>query len=954
MTTPCSTLRLQLHRGFTFDDAAAQLNYFAALGVSHLYLSPITTSMPGSMHGYDTVDYTRVNPELGGERALLRLAESAHARQMGLIADIVPNHMSTNGAHNAWWRDILEWGRHSAYSRYFDIDWHSPDPALRGKVLVPCLGAPYGEELDAGRITVQFDQDAGRFFTGYADHIFPICPAQYATMLQAATHPELATLAASFIGLTPQPADQRQAEQARAALHAFAAREHGMLAIGAVLAAYAPDTPAGRERLHRLLEQQFFRLAWWRTAADDVNWRRFFDIDTLAAVRAERPEVFEASHALILRLFALGVIDGIRVDHVDGLVEPREYCQRLRERLTALEAQRPRQTRGEHAYLIVEKILGRGESLADDWGVDGTTGYDFMNDMGALLHDAQGAAPLTAAWADISASTRSFAQEALVARRKILRENLSAELDRASRALHRIARGNLATRDFTFTSIRRALAELALHFPVYRIYPHHGMRGASDNLYFGQALETARRALPRADHPVLERVAQWLGGQAPNKSPPSAPLDANACARSPRNAPALFAQLTAPLAAKAIEDTACYRYGRLLSRNEVGSDPGEFALSVEAFHAANLARSQHFPHAMLATATHDHKRGEDVRARLAVLSEIAQEWRMTLHAWSTLNAPRRRALNGNERDWAPGPAAEAMLYQTLVGCWPYELDPNDEAGVNALAERVAAWQEKALREAKVRTSWYARDDVYEQASRAFLFDVLAPQRRNGFLRELCAFVARIGPAGALNSLLQTVLRLTSPGVPDLYQGTELWDLSLVDPDNRRPVDFAQRHAWLTDSPPNEQLANWRDARVKLGIVHRALGLRAASPALFLEGSYIPLTTRGKLARHLIAFARQYGDAYAIVIGTRHASALLDDGRDVPHVDPAKWEDTAVTLPPALASQALTDWLSPTAPKADHAANLRASDSLAALPIAILVTDSLACPPPDKRRQKTKE
>jgi (1->4)-alpha-D-glucan 1-alpha-D-glucosylmutase len=938
MTVPRATLRLQLHRGFTFDAAAAHLDYFAALGVSHLYLSPITAAVPGSPHGYDTVDYTRVNPELGGEAALERLAEAAHAREMGLIVDIVPNHMGIDGAHNAWWLDILEWGRHSAYGRHFDVDWHSPDPALRGKVLAPYLGAPYGEELEAGRITLRFDQDTLRFFAGYARHVFPICPADYAAILQAAPDTKLAALAERFAGLTAQPADQPRAADARRALREFVGEPHGARAIAAALGAYAPDTAAGRERLHRLLERQFFRLAWWRTAADEVNWRRFFDVSTLAAVRAERPEVFEASHALILRLFAERVIDGVRVDHVDGLVEPREYCLRLRQRLAESEPQRPPPRDGGRAYLVVEKILGRGESLPGDWGVDGTTGYDFMNDVGALLHDADGAAPLAAAWAGIAGSDASFADEVRDARRQILTENLSAELDRAARGLHRIAREQPATRDFTFTSIRRALAELAVHFPVYRIYPYNGVRSAADDAYFQQALSAARETLARADHAVLERIDGWLGGATPGNGGPQA-AQQNTPGSQRRSAPALFAQLTAPLAAKALEDTAFYRYGRLLSRNEVGSHPAEFALSVDDFHAANLARAKRFPHALLATATHDHKRGEDVRARLAVLSEIPHEWSATLHAWSTLNAPQRRAPNGRERDWAPGPAAEAMLYQTLVGCWPPELDPGDEAGVKALAERVAVWQQKALCEAKLRTSWHAHDHAYEDASRDFLFDILAPQRRDGFLSELAAFVARIGRAGIVNSLLQTLLRLTSPGVPDLYQGTELWDFSLVDPDNRQPIDFAQRRAWLTSAPPSEQLPNWRDARVKLGIVHRALTLRAALPALFLEGAYLPLAVRGKEARRVVAFARQYGSAYAIVIGTRCAMGLLDDGRDVPLVDPVKWEDTAVALPKPLAGRALFDCLSPAGPKVDDAGTLLVRDALGALPVALFAENA---------------
>ncbi|WP_206957186.1 malto-oligosyltrehalose synthase [Trinickia acidisoli] len=940
MTVPRSTLRLQLHRGFTFDDALAHVDYFAALGVSHLYLSPITTAMPGSLHGYDTIDYTHVNPELGGEAGLLRLADAAHARQMGLIADIVPNHMGIASSHNAWWLDILEWGRHGTHARYFDVDWHSPDPALRGKVLAPCLGAPYGDELAAGRIMLSFDAAQGRFFACYGEHRFPICPVDYPLILRSAAHaehPELTALAERFDGLTVQPEQRPRAQAALDALRAFVSA-NGAQAFDAALAAYCPSHHASRERLHRLLERQFFRLAWWRTAADEVNWRRFFDIGTLAAMRTERAEVFDTVHALVLRLFAQGVIDGVRIDHVDGLVDPREYCQRLREKLAERESERPPQLDGSRAYVVVEKILARGEALPADWGVDGTTGYDFMNDVGALLHDPQGRAPLTAAWAELSGSSETFADLVCDARRKILTENLSAELDRAARGIHRIAREHSASRDFTFTAIRRALAELAIHFPVYRMYPHNGTRTAADEAYFRQALEGARRTMARGDHAVLAYVAASLGGDGHDgrdvrNNRASEPRSAAGIvpARERRAAATLFAQVTAPLAAKALEDTVFYRYGRLLSRNEVGADPDEFALDAHAFHAANLERARRLPHALVATATHDHKRGEDVRARLAVLSEIADEWTAKLRAWSTLNAPHRRAFD---------PAAEAMLYQTLVGAWPYELDCADAEGVRAFAERVAQWQLKASREAKLQTSWHACDEAYEAASRAFLFDILAPQRREGFLRELSSFVARIGRAGAINGLSQALLRMTCPGVPDLYQGTELWDFSLVDPDNRRPVDFDQRRAWLVDTPPSEQLQNWRDGRVKLGLVHRALTLRAVSPALFLEGSYVPLAISGVHAGHAIAFARQHGDAYAIVIATRLASSLISASGDVPLVDPAVWEDTSIALPPALAGRALFDCLSPAAPKADGAGRLYLCDALSALPVALLVEEGV--------------
>ncbi|WP_321813366.1 MULTISPECIES: malto-oligosyltrehalose synthase [unclassified Paraburkholderia] len=958
MTLPRATLRLQLHHDFTFDDALAQLDYFAALGVSHLYLSPVTTAQPGSMHGYDTVDYGAVSAELGGEGALRRLADAVHARGMGLIVDMVPNHMGVGGSHNAWWLDILEWGRHSAFARHFDVDWHSPDPALRGKVLMPFLGAQYGEELAAGRITLQFDAANACFYAQYGPHRCPICPTDYAALLQSADRADLTALAAGFQGLTTQPDDQIRATAARDALRAFVERE-GTSAIECVLESYSSDDPMPRDRLHRLLERQHFRLAWWRTASDEVNWRRFFDVSALAGVRVERHDVFEAVHKLIFKLYAEGVIDGLRIDHIDGLADPREYCERLRQRLASLRAGVP--------YIVVEKILARGESLRDDWPVQGTTGYDFMNDVGALLHDPAGAAPLAETWASISGADVPFAEVSLDARREILSASLAAELDHAARALHRIAREQPGTRDFTYAVVHRTVAQLAMYFPVYRIYPSNGVRSAIDNRYFEVALDAARKTLPRANLAALEQVDAWLGARAPDPAngiangakaarasnasnassgkhgspnPPVAPLSHALIAQ--RTALALFSQLTAPLAAKATEDTALYRYGRLLSRNDVGTDPDDFSLSAKAFHAANAQRQRHTPHALLATATHDHKRGEDVRARLAVLSEIAPEWSATLRAWSTLNQAQRR---GDPAQWSPGPTAEAMLYQTLVGCWPPELDPADEAGVHALAERVAQWQLKALREAKLRTNWLAPDEAYESDCQAFLFDLLAPQRREGFLQELTTFVARVAPAGALNTLLQTVLRLTSPGVPDLYQGTELWDFSLVDPDNRRPVDYAQRAASLDDIAPAAKLAHWRDASVKQAVIHRLLALRERAPGLLREGEYWPLEVRGALAAHVIAFARHHGDAWAVMIGTRHAAALLDG--DTPLVAPERWGDTAIVLPKGCATTGLHDWLADSQHVSQHVSQHNAQgdpasllylrDVLAALPVAVLTS-----------------
>jgi len=928
MTIPRATLRLQFHRGFTYDDAFAHVDYFARLGVSHLYASPITTAQPGSMHGYDTVDYSLVSPECGGEPGLRRLAERLHERGMGLIVDVVPNHMGVVGADNAWWLDVLEWGRSSAYSRHFDIDWDTPNPSLHDKVLLPILGRPYGEELAAGRIALKFDAASGRFQIEYGEHVCPVCPTDYHGILTSARANDLGQTALCFAEVTEQPYDRRRMSAATDALRDYVAG-HGAAVLEPCLHAYSPDTPVTCHSLHELLERQHFRLAWWRTASDEINWRRFFNITTLAGVRVERPEVFEASHGLILRLYREGVIDGVRIDHIDGLAQPREYCARLWQRL--------REQRTDEPYIVVEKILARGEPLREDWAVDGTTGYDFMNDAGALLHDPQGAVPLATAWAELSGRSADFHDEASIARHQVLTSTLSAELDRTARALHRIAGMDSATRDYTFAAIRRVLIELVTQFTVYRIYPEHGARSLADNEYFEPAVARARRNLYAGDGEVLERVAGWLGG-APRGGSRGA-VDETEYQQQILKALTLFSQLTAPVAAKAVEDTACYRYGRLLSRNEVGADPGEFAMSAEAFHRANAERSWRFPNAMLATATHDHKRGEDVRARLAVLSEMPGEWIAIQHAWSQLNAPLRRKLPStvasSNDTWAPGPMMESMLYQTLVGCWPLDLEPDDEAGVMALIERVAQWQLKAMREAKLRTSWLAPDEAYEAACREFLFDIVETGGKSGFLAALHECVQRVARAGAINSLTQTVLRMTSPGVPDLYQGTELWDFSLVDPDNRRPVDFAQRAAWLTGEPPSAFLETWREGRVKLAVVQRVLALRAQEPELFAAGDYLPLTLRGSGASQAIAFARRNATRCMIVVLTRLSLPLLDAAGELPIVPAQAWGDTWVELAPIEASGTFSDCLADTTHTVTDNGRIYLRDLLASMPVAVL-------------------
>lgn len=915
--TPRATLRLQLHAGFTFDDAAAYVDYFARLGVSHLYLSPIATAEPDSRHGYDTVDYMQIRAELGGERGLVRLADALHARGMGLIVDIVPNHMSVGGSSNRWWNDVLEWGPDSPYARCFDIDWHPGDAVPDGKVLLPCLAAPYGDVLAAGGLALRTDVQAGRFFIECAERRLPVALATYPDILRSAGRADLDALAACFDGAAALARDGMRTEAAHTALRALVAAR-GAHALDAVLYAFDPSQPRGRARLHRLLERQHYRVAWWRTAADELNWRRFFDIATLAGIRVEDEAVFDAVHALLFRLYAAGWVDGVRIDHIDGLADPRGYCRRLRSRLASLRRDTP--------YLVVEKILAPGEPLRDDWAIDGTTGYDFMNDVGALLHDPAGAAPLAAHWASVSGSAATFPQEALAGKRLVLTRALAAEHARVSAALHRIARASGHTRDISRIAIHRVLAELAIRMPVYRLYPAGRDDDPADRRCLAHAYDGACAAIAASDRAALDHVAGWLGLPGVGTSRGGAALRAVRVA---------FAQLTAPLAAKGVEDTANYRYGRLLSRNEVGADASEFSLSRGAFHARNRRRARTVPHTLVATATHDHKRGEDARARLAVLSEIPDTWRTMSLEWSAFNTLHRQPAHG-ALPWVPGPGAEAMLYQTLVGCWPPDLSPDDAPGVAALTDRVAAWQTKALREAKQHTDWIVPDTRYEHGCATFLRELLASGGRDDFTHRLHAFVARIAPAGVVNSLVQTALRIASPGVPDLYQGTEAWDHSLVDPDNRRDVPFAALAAQRVDEPVASYLHAWPDARVKQALVERMLRLRARWPATFAGGSYVPLRVCGEQARHAIAFARRDRRVTIVVVATRLAYALLDSAAALPRIEPARWGDTFVVLPQDIAGSWF-DWLDGRHGIDTPDGRLRLGSCLAMLPVAVLVS-----------------
>ena len=889
-----STARLQFHKDFTLDDGAALVPYLSALGISHLYSSPIFKARPGSTHGYDIVDHSVINTELGGEDALRRLIVRLREYEMGLILDIVPNHMGVGGADNTWWLDVLEWGRLSPHAEFFDVDWDPPDATLRGRMLAPFLGDAYGTVLANNELRLKFDPEDGRLFVDYYGNRFPINPRDYVSVLLADGGGQLETPARAFADL---PAERDAMRKAAAIAREELRRPEYAQAIHEALRVYDTTSELGRDHLHHLLDRQNFRLAWWRAASDEINWRRFFDVNALAGIRAENPAVFDATHATILRLYSEGLIDGLRIDHVDGLADPRSYCRKLRRKLDTLAESRPQSLTIEKPVIWIEKILATHEKLSTDWSIDGTTGYDFMNDASAVLHGAAGESEITRIWREATGRPGLFEEESIPARRQILRESLSSELYATSVALHRIARRDLATRDYTLTAIGRTLTELLAHFHVYRIYAGPGGMNEADTQAMDWALAGARRTVRATDRQLLELLAQWLSGGDLRHVPVGS-------RRQERlRAMVRFQQLSSPTAAKSVEDTAFYRYGRLLSRNEVGTEPAQFALSPNGWHAISRQRRQRFPRALLATATHDHKRGEDARARLAVLSEIPAEWEAALSRWVRLNAPLKRDLDG----LAPDAADEVMLYQTLIGAWPLDLSPDDRVGVDGLRERVAAWQQKALREAKRHSGWAVPNEAYELAASEFLTAVLDGDRPARVVHELHDFVQRIAAPGALNSLSQVMLRLTSPGVPDLYQGTEFWDFSMVDPDNRRPVDYqARQRALEADEAPGSLMATWQDGRVKQAVVHRVLQARARNPEIFALGSYVPLRVEGPAADHALAFARQHGGRSMITIISRLAGS--EGSRTSPLLPSEFWLGTDLLLPRSAFGQGIKDVL----------------------------------------------
>ena len=803
--TPRATYRLQFHADFTFADAEAIVPYLHDLGISHVYASPITAATAGSSHGYDVADPTRINPELGGDDAFRSLAAALRARDMGAIVDIVPNHMAAS-PENPWWADVLQHGRESRYARFFDIDWSRH----KGRLLLPVLGAPLDEVIAAGDLRLA-EKDGRSVIQLYGEQHYPLEPKT-----------------------APSPND---------------------------LDSFNEGNRIGRELLNSLVQNQKYRLAWWRIGHDELNWRRFFSISELAGLRVEEPEVFDAVHELPLRLYREGLIDGLRIDHVDGLADPAAYLHRLRHRLTEEEPQRPAEAPAGPAYLVVEKILGPGEALPSDWPIDGTTGYEFMDQVSAVLHDPAGEAPLTEHWVALSGRPAAFEAEERQARGEIMRWEFGAQYAASAEAFLALAQRSPQTARYTRLMWFRAVEALLRIFPVYRTYGAKGGSPPSDAAVRERVRAHLREVVALGEAEVAEHILAWLAGEGPAQD------HAGEAVRR-------FQQLSAPIAAKGVEDTAFYRYGRLLSRNDVGFDAEIFAAGAHGFHQAQAERARHWPASMLATATHDHKRGEDVRARLAVLSQVPGEWIEASDAW-------RKKLGQTAEGVDAGDLY--MLLQMVVGAWPEGAEPADGAAMRGYAERLSAWQVKAVREAKLRSSWTDPDEEYEERLAGLIYVLMTGPTLKELRRDIHAFVETLEPRRRVNSLAQTFLHYSAPGVPDLYQGAEFADLSLVDPDNRRPVDYEERAQALAARSVEKQ-----------ALIREMLALRQERPDVFL-GGYEAVPVQGARAENLIAFVRSAEDGALLFMGQRGLAKAAAPGSFAAE-EAEFWKGTTLALP----------------------------------------------------------
>jgi (1->4)-alpha-D-glucan 1-alpha-D-glucosylmutase len=994
---PVSTYRLQLHAGFTLRDAREIVAYLARLGITDCYCSPYFRALPGSTHGYDVCDFNQLNPELGSEADFGAFVTELAEHSMGHLLDFVPNHMATDPMENRWWRDILQHGQASPFARFFDIDWRPVKPELRDKVLLPFLGDHYGRVLEGGELRVAFSE--GELVLLCGDAGLPVDPRLYPRVLRIdleALQAELGEVdnalqeflsiltALSHLPPATETKPERVAERlresrlarerlAKLVTEAPRIRRHVDDALEKING--LPGRPESFDALHEFLEAQSFRLAYWKTAVHEINFRRFFDINQLAGLRMEDAAVFAATHRLVLRLVREGHVTGLRLDHLDGLFDPAGYLEALqtailearaaeyfgwgedrqesqREQLIswrAVERDRdPASVAARPLYVVAEKILSGSEALPEIWPVHGTTGYDYLNDLNRIFVDPRNARAMRQIYERFTHRSLAFSDVVYECKRLITGTSLASELNVLGSALNRISEGDRRARDFTLDSLRQALREVAACFPVYRTYVTAAGATDADRSVIGRAIDRARRRNPAMEASVFEFVREAL---LPDREKlPEAEY------RSRLRFAMKFQQYTGPLQAKGVEDTAFYRYNVLVSLNEVGGDPQRFGGTMAQFHDANQRRVDRSPWTMLATTTHDTKRGEDARARLNVLSELPGEWRHCLSRWVRLNRRNRTIVEGEP---APDRNAEYLFYQALLASWPAEpLGTTHSSAPAELSQRLRDYMLKAVKEAKIHTSWISPNEAYDRAVADFVERTLGGPTAARFLAEFLPFQQRIAQLGVINSLGQVVLKIVAPGVPDFYQGTELWNLSLVDPDNRRPVDYALRQRLLAELEPlldlerpgrspqhpavmSDMLDHWEDGRIKLFITACGLRLRRRFPALFLEGEYRPLDAKGERADHVIALGRLHEGTASLAVVPRFSSRLTSAGAPV-RVTPESWQATFLSLPAEWNRLSFTNIFTHEAMKPvtlDGDVGVPVGDVLAGCPVAILLAVS---------------
>jgi (1->4)-alpha-D-glucan 1-alpha-D-glucosylmutase len=939
---PISSYRLQLNPSFTFADATALVPYLADLGITECYCSPILAARPGSTHGYDLCDYGQLNTDLGGTTGFAAFVNALRDHGLGLVVDFVPNHMSADPSVNVWWRSVLENGPSSPFAHYFDIDWDPAKAELRGKILLPILGDQYGVALETGALQLEFEGGVARLRYGQTD--LPLNPRQLGRLLEyrlealreamPVDDPDLMELQSILFHLERLPPytdidphlvaeRQREKEVAQGRLLTLLERAPTIRAhLERNVAAFngTAGNSASFDRLHELLEAQPYRLASWRTAGHEINYRRFFDVNELAGIRMEVPAVFEAAHELIGRLIRDGAVTGIRLDHIDGLFDPPQYLEDLA-RLAAP---------GDSIWTLVEKILSPGERIDDTWSAHGTTGYEVLNALNALYVDPTRARAFRTVYARFTGHRERFDDVVYASKELISTTSMASELNVLARALNRISESHRRFRDFTLDSLQEALREMIACFPVYRTYVRREGWSPWDEATVDRAIGDALHRNPALEPTIFQFIRRMLLPEAVSNLAPDDRERQIAFAMK-------FQQYTSPVQAKGVEDTAFYRYFPLLSINEVGGDPTRFGISVAEFHAANQDRLRYRPFTMVTTTTHDTKRSEDVRARLNALSEMPERWRGMLGQWARTNASARSLVQGRP---APDRADEYHLYQVLLGAWP-----SDSAGTpdEDFAGRIREYMLKAMREAKVHTSWMNQADDYERAVLRFVDRILTAPKYEAFRRTFESFAREIAWYGMLNALSQLALKLTVPGVPDFYQGTELWTLTLVDPDNRRPVDFRRRAEVLaecralqeapTSADARRLFDRWQDGRIKLYVTLAGLQLRRRQPDLFLAGEYVPLDPAGERADHVVAFLRWRGDEIVLVVVPRLVTAWSADGPDIP-VGPAQWGDTNLPVPAAIAGRRFTNVLTGECIRMDDRTPV--STLLATLPVGLFL------------------